>query len=140
LEHLQPSIQQSLSVTASVWFTLRAFLKLLWIDLQLVCRGFPAVYDAVRRDPVCRAATNSRTESEICHAVDLACVFYFKEVRCLQRSAAAAILLRNEGFFAEMVIGVQPCPFRAHAWVEISNRVVNDKPYTSAMYTVLERC
>jgi hypothetical protein len=41
---------------------------------------------------------------------------------------------------AELVIGVQPCPYRAHAWVELSGRVVNDKSYTSEMYTVIDRC
>jgi hypothetical protein len=39
-----------------------------------------------------------------------------------------------------MMIGAQQTPFKAHAWVEVGGRVVNDKPYTSEMYAVLDRC
>ena len=77
---------------------------------------------------------------EICRAVDLACIFYFKRVHCLQRSAAAACLLRTHGISAEMVIGVQQLPFRAHAWVEVDGCVVDDRPYVPEMYAVLSRC
>lgn len=76
----------------------------------------------------------------LCHAIDLACVFYFKPVFCLQRSAATALLLRHFGYQAEMVIGAQMVPFRSHAWVEIDGVVVNDKPYMLEIYQVLERC
>jgi hypothetical protein len=39
-----------------------------------------------------------------------------------------------------MVIGVQVFPFQSHAWVEIGDRVVNDKPYITEMFQALERC
>ena len=76
----------------------------------------------------------------ICHAVDLACVFYFKPVLCLQRSAATIVLLRRRGWHAEMVIGAQLLPFQSHAWVEIQGNVVNDKPYINQIFQVLDRC
>jgi len=72
--------------------------------------------------------------------VDVACIWYWKEVLCLQRSAAAACLLKQHGIPAEMVIGAQQMPFRAHAWVEAGGRVVNDKSYTPEMYSVLDKC
>jgi hypothetical protein len=31
-------------------------------------------------------------------------------------------------------------PFKAHAWVEVAGKVVNDKSYTPSMYAVLDRC
>ena len=62
------------------------------------------------------------------------------EVLCLQRSAATACLLKGRGIHAEKVIGAQQMPFKAHAWVEVDGRVVNDKPYTPEMYAVLDRC
>ena len=77
---------------------------------------------------------------QVCHAIDIAAAFYFKQTLCLQRSAAAACLLRRHGFAAELVIGVQQVPFLAHAWVELDGLVVNDKPYMSDMYSVLTRC
>ena len=73
-------------------------------------------------------------------AMDYACVFYFKRVLCLQRSAATTLLLRRYGWDAEMVIGAQMLPFRSHAWCEINGVVVNDKPYMPEIYQVLERC
>ena len=39
-----------------------------------------------------------------------------------------------------LIIGAQQMPFKAHAWVEVDGRVVNDKPYTSEIYAVLDRC
>ena len=76
----------------------------------------------------------------LCRAIDYACVFYFKPVLCLQRSAATALLLRRHGWPAEMVLGAQMFPFRSHAWCEIAGEVVNDKPYMQEIYRVLERC
>jgi hypothetical protein len=49
-------------------------------------------------------------------------------------------LLRRHGVAAEMVIGAQRLPFKAHAWVEVSGQVVNDKPYIPELYEVLDRC
>jgi len=76
----------------------------------------------------------------ICRAVDIASVWYWKQVPCLQRSAATTCLLRRYGIAAQLVIGVESRPFRAHAWVEVSGRVINDKSYMREMYTVLDRC
>ena len=76
----------------------------------------------------------------ICSAVDLAAIWYWTAVLCLQRSAATVCLLRQRGVEAHMIIGVQRLPFKAHAWVEVEGRVVNDKPYMQEMYAVLDRC
>jgi len=77
---------------------------------------------------------------ELCLAMDLACVFYPKQILCLQRAAATTQLLRDYGIRAEMVIGAQLVPFLSHAWVEVDGNVVNDKPYIRDIYQELERC
>jgi prolyl oligopeptidase len=77
---------------------------------------------------------------QISHAMDIACVFYFKTVKCLQRSVALAMLLRRHGFGAEVVIGGRIIPPKFHAWVEWKRVVLNDKPYTPELYQELERC
>jgi hypothetical protein len=77
--------------------------------------------------------------AQLCQSVDLACVFYFKPVLCLQRSAATTIFLRRYGWKAEMIIGAQVLPFRSHAWVEINGAVANDKPYIPDIYQTLDR-
>jgi len=140
MQNNQPEIDHSLSTFFAMWLALRAYLELLRVDIRLARGGFPLVYDKVRTSPIRCTRDQARFAEDICHAVDLACVFYFKDVRCLQRSAAATTLLRDSSFPAEMVIGVEPFPFRAHAWVELAGQIVNDKPYISEMYTVMDRC
>lgn len=122
---------------SSVVLVMRAYVALVWMDLHLAVRGFPSLHRAVKRT---RIRSGVALVEEMCHAVDLACVFYFKQVLCLQRSAATTTLLRHQGVAAEMVIGVQQSPFRAHAWVEVTGEVVNDKPYTPGLYKVMDRC
>jgi len=117
-----------------------AYLRLLWIHVLLAWGGFPAVHRKLYRTLPRRKRFDTWTEPELCQAIDLACVLYFKPVLCLARSAVTTILLRESGIAAEMVIGAQPCPFRAHAWVEAAGRTINDKPYITELYAVLERC
>jgi hypothetical protein len=119
---------------------LKAYLELIRFDLYLGRGNFRALYDQVRNYPIRTKAPSPNAVDEICTAVDMACIWYWKEALCLQRSAATACLLKRNGVPAQMVIGAQQVPFRAHAWVEVDGRVVNDKPYTPEMYAVLDRC
>jgi hypothetical protein len=119
---------------------LKAYLKLILFDLYLARGNFVALYDKVRSYPVGAPTPEPGAIEHICSAVDMACIWYWKEALCLQRSAATACLLKKYGVPAQMVIGAQQIPFKAHAWVEVDGRVVNDKPYTGEMYAVLDRC
>lgn len=119
---------------------LKAYLQLVRFDFYLARGNFTALHTKVRKCPVRVATKVPHAIEKICAAADLACIWYWKEVLCLQRSAATACLLKSRGIQAEMVIGAQQMPFKAHAWVEVDGRVVNDKPYTPEMYAVLDRC
>jgi hypothetical protein len=119
---------------------LKAYLKLIRFDLYLARGNFVALYDEVRNYPVGKMIPTPDAVEHICSAVDMACIWYWKEALCLQRSAATSCLLKSHGISAQMVIGAQQLPFRAHAWVEVNGRVVNDKSYTPAMYGVVDRC
>jgi len=106
-----------------------------------LARGsFAALYDKVRNYPVQASTPEPDAVERINQAIDIACIWYWKEALCLQRSAATACLLKKYGIPAQMVIGAQQMPFKAHAWVEVHGRVVNDKPYAPEMYAVLDRC
>ena len=120
--------------------TARAYLMLLYFDLFLVRKDFGGLYNKVRLCPITSRQMRAHITEKICGAVDTACIWYWKEVLCLQRSAATACLLRRHGVSAEMVIGIQQIPFRAHAWVEVDGRIVNDKPYMRELYVMLDRC
>jgi Transglutaminase-like superfamily len=118
----------------------RAYWNLVLFDFYLARRDFSRLYHKVRACPLRRKTTPPRNEIErVCSTVDKACIWYWKEVLCLQRSAATASLLRFRGVPAEMVVGAQIFPFKAHAWVEVDGVVVNDRPYVREMYTVLDR-
>jgi hypothetical protein len=121
-------------------FVLESWTLLLLLDGTMRFRGLRRLHDLVRRQRV-QPGPISRAPSpqELCRASDLACVFYFKQVLCLQRSAVTAILLKRYGYDVKLVIGAQVLPFKSHAWVEIEERVVNDKPYMADIYIVLER-
>jgi Transglutaminase-like superfamily len=119
---------------------LKAYGKLIYFDLYLARGNFSALYKRVRNYPVRKKRSSAPCIEEICGAVDMACIWYWKEALCLQRSAATACLLRRYGVPAQLVIGAQQMPFKAHAWVEVDGRVVNDKPYMHEMYAVLDRC
>jgi hypothetical protein len=119
---------------------LQAYGQLMFFDRYVARRNFPGLYQKVRDYPLKKSAPDPGMIERVCSAVDTACIWYWREVLCLQRSAAAACLLRRHGVAAQMVIGAQQMPFKAHAWVEVSGQVVNDQPYTREMYAVLDRC
>ena len=122
------------------FLVLNAYLKLIHFDLCLARGNFEALYNRVREHPIGNGPASADSVQRICAAIDMACIWYWKEALCLQRSAATACLLRRYGVPAQMVIGAQQMPFRAHAWVEVRGRVVNDKCNKVEMYAVLDRC
>lgn len=122
------------------FLVLRAYLRLIYFDLFLVRGNFAALYQKVHNYPMGKVTEDPDASSRICAAVDMACIWYWKEALCLQRSAATACLLRRYGIPAQVIIGAQQMPFKAHAWVEVDGRVVNDKSYMREMYAVLDRC
>jgi hypothetical protein len=122
------------------FLVLKAYLKLIQFDLVLGRGNFVELYDRVRSFPVGEATPAPDAVERICSAVDIACIWYWKEALCLQRSAATSCLLKSHGVLAQMVIGAQQLPFKSHAWVEVNGRVVNDKSYVTEMYAVLDRC
>jgi hypothetical protein len=117
-----------------------AYLKLIYFDLYFVRANFATLYDKVRNYPIGQQPPGPDAIERICSAVDMACIWYWKQALCLQRSAATACLLKQYGVAAQMVVGAQLKPFKAHAWVEVNGRVVNDKSYVPDIYTVLDRC
>jgi len=118
----------------------KAYLKLIHFDFYLARGDFSALYQKVRSHRLGSSPSAPDAVERICSAVDIACIWYWKEALCLQRSAATTCLLKDYGLPAQMVIGAQQMPFKAHAWVEVHGRVVNDKSYTPEIYAVLDRC
>ncbi len=122
------------------FLVVQACLKLIGFEFCLKRRKFSALYNKVRNYPLSTQLSTPDDVKRICAAVDVACVWYWKQTLCLQRSATTACLLRRYGARAQLVIASRPMPFQAHAWVEVEGRVVNDKPDVQATYAVLDRC
>jgi hypothetical protein len=118
---------------------LKAMVMLLQFELYLMRADFASLYEKVRCYPVRRVTPLPNTATQICSAVELACIWYWKEVLCLQRSATVTCLLRNRGVAAVFVIGAQQIPFRAHAWVEVNGKVINERSDVRTSYAVLDR-
>ena len=120
---------------------LEAYLLLLRLEWEMRLSDLQSLHNIVRIQNIKPARWKSQPSLDaLNHTIDLVCVFYFKQVLCLQRSAATTLLLRRHGYAAEMVFGAQLVPFKSHAWVEVDAQVVNDKPYVQDIYGELERC
>jgi hypothetical protein len=116
----------------------RVLWELIRYDLLFACFGLRGVRPRGRWQP---APTTAGVEFEFasCEAVRSVAPFYWKPIRCLQRSIVTARLMRAHGILAEVVIGYRPMPFFSHAWVEVAGRVANDSPVYQLRLQVLER-
>lgn len=118
--------------------TLEAFVALIAFDV-VAKLGFGRVHRLMGRCPCLRRRGTPDTIAQVCAGVDEACIWYFRRVLCLQRSAVTMWLLRLHGVDAGVVIGFRPVPLDSHAWVEVDGRVVNDHPQYQKFFRVLER-
>jgi hypothetical protein len=124
-------------MTFTIW---KALLGLAGFDLLLLGGGFATVYRVVRRRALKGSMAGGDVAEQVCNAVNRACVWYPKRALCLQRAAVTTCLLRGGGVPAQMVIGAKKLPFRAHAWVEVDGRVLNERIDVRSAYTVWDRC
>lgn len=141
---LQPSfpwygrVSNDRATNPNACLVLSAFLGLLVFDAVLSLFSLNSLCCRVKAWPVKRRrTTNLNIIGQVCGAVDRACVWYPRRTLCLQRSAVTTCLLRSHGVSAQMMIGVRPMPFLAHAWVEADGSVINDWPRVKRFYRSL---
>ena len=119
---------------------LAALCGLTTIDFLVKLVSFSALYNFVKNWPVSGQKAGLHAIPEINDAVTRALSWYPKQAMCLQRSAVTTNLLRSSGVPAQMIIGCQKLPFLVHAWVEVDQEVINDKPRVQEIHKVLDRC
>lgn len=124
---------------ARAWLYARVLWELIRYDLLFTSRGLRGVRPKTRKRPPAPGVASPEVEAAVCEAVRSMAPFYWKPIRCLQRSMVTARLMRDRGIGAEVVIGYRPVPFFSHAWVEVAGRVVNDSPTYRKRLQVLER-
>ena len=118
----------------------KAMVGLAAFDLLLLARNFATLHRIVRNWGVSGKEAPADVSNRVCDAVNHACAWYPKRALCLQRSVVTTCILRNCGIPAEMVLGAQKLPFKAHAWVEVHGRPINERIDVQATYGVWERC
>jgi Transglutaminase-like superfamily len=118
----------------------RALLMLLAYDILSVLCRFQNVYALVKGWKVNNKPAESNVIDRVCMAVNYACIWYPKQALCLQRSFVTTYLLRKHGVAAQMVLGAQKLPFKAHAWVEVDGRAINERSNVQATYAVWDKC
>ena len=135
-----PVAQSTGNVQVSKRETLIAFIALLSFDLLLRFRGFQSLITKVEHWPTAKPVT---TDLILCKRVramvDRAQMYYPKKAMCLQHSAVVTCLLRRRGVPAAMILAAQEFPPKAHAWVEVAGRVVNDLTAVQKIYRVMRR-
>ena len=120
-----------------VW---RVLVRLAVFDLMGLGRNFQAMHRFICTCRVREQIPPSDAVEKVCDAVNRACVWYPRRVRCLQRSVVTVSLLRHIGVPAKMAMGAQTYPFTAHAWTEVDGRAINEHREVQKIYAVWERC
>lgn len=109
-------------------------------DTLRLGHSFRRMHRLVSSWGVSHKANSEDAVQRVCQAVNYSCVLYPKRVLCLQRSAVTTCLLRACGVPAQMVMGAQILPFKAHAWTEVNGVPVNERRDVRKIYEVLDRC
>jgi Transglutaminase-like superfamily len=117
----------------------RALFMLLVYDVLSAICPFQTLYAMVKGWEVV-GSPRPDTVDRICTAVNYACIWYPKQALCLHRSFVTTYLLRKNGVPAQMVLGAQRLPFKAHAWVEVDGGAINERSDVQAAYAVWDRC
>ena len=121
-------------------FIIEAYLNLIAHDVFMKRHDFASLHRRVKSFPLRRATSGPDAKEAVTSALDMACCFYPKQALCLQRSTVLVRMLRARGIPAHMVIGAQKIPFKAHAWVEVDGKIVNDRLASREKFLVLEVC
>lgn len=103
-------------------------------------RNFAKMHRFISTRQVAPRSASADTVPKVCEAVNRACVLYPKRVFCIQRSVVLTCLLRTYGVAAQMSMGAQKVPFKAHAWVEVDGHAINERNAVQDIYDVWERC
>ncbi len=118
---------------------LKALFGLLAFDTLGLGRNFLRMHRVVEQWTTALRTPPDDGIQRACNAVNYACAWYPKRVRCLQRSVVLTCLLRSCGVRAQMVLGAQKIPFKGHAWTEVDGREVNERRDVQKTYGVWER-
>jgi len=123
-----------------ITLVLQAYIGLIAHDVFMSRHDFASLHRRVKDFPLRVVPTGTSPTQAVCSAFDIACCFYPRQALCLQRSSVLVRMLRLNGIEAQMLIGAQKLPFKAHAWVEVDGHIINDRLASRENFLVLEVC
>src|SRR5258708_8926885 len=118
----------------------QAIFTLITYDVLNKLTSFSRIHKMVGSWPVAKRSGDDDSIKRVSTAVNYACIWYPKQVLCLQCAFVTTYLLRKKGILAHMILGAQKLPFKAHAWVEVDGRAINERSNVQATYAVCDRC
>jgi len=116
-----------------------AFCGLTFVDVAVRTVGFAHIRRRLAKYALRQADVTPEDLGRALAAVNHAALYYPRELKCFPRSAALTWLLRRRGIPAQLIIGCRHTPFYGHAWVQLGDNVINDKPIVKTLYPELER-
>jgi len=96
---------------------------------RMVSKGFSSFADKLDRqlsDAKRDSGSKTANLAEIAAAMEWARLLFPFEAKCLPISIATARLARSFGIEANVVVGVQALPLKAHAWAQVGDGLIND--------------
>lgn len=118
---------------------LQALAGLCLFDVLRFSKSLRTMARFVQHWEISRRIAPEDTVSAVSQALDYACLWYPKRARCLQRSVVRTCLLRNYGLPAQMVLGAQPLPFKAHAWTEVLGAPIHERRDVQKAYLTWDK-
>ncbi|WP_424511354.1 lasso peptide biosynthesis B2 protein [Scopulibacillus darangshiensis] len=104
--------------------------------MNFVCNRLKKVKSRIKfKDSIC----DIKPIYEMCDVVNTACDKHpLKEkAKCLHQSIISFYILVKRGVPVNLCIGVSTDIFLAHAWVELSGKVINDKDSVKNNYKLI---
>jgi hypothetical protein len=111
----------------SKWLVLEAYYSLIKVYFILKVFGFYSLIKVIKRKNNSKFQKRNLKEFNILvTALNRACFYYPVRTKCLEWSAALAMLALKRRWKCNIEIGVQNLPFVAHAWVKSNGKVIAD--------------
>ena len=105
-------------------------------------KGIKGVLDAIKATTATHKKLRQPTDQEInklAAVVDAASLLYPKKTYCLAWASTFVLLSLKKNWACNLAIGIQTNPFYAHAWAEISGKVIHDDPVIAQVLSVILR-
>ena len=120
----------------------RTFLLVTLVDLSLRGLGYARVIRWAKKLVRLNRSASSDIDLESAirgtqQTILTATALYPGRSQCLEQAVVGFVLLRRIGLDVRVRLGVQPYPFRAHAWLELNGRPLTETPEAISQFALI---